>query len=146
MPIMALTATANKITVDDILQRLKLRDCVPLIQSFNRQNLNYSVAPKQKNVIETIGAFIKDKHPNETGVIYCLGRNMCENVAKQLREKGFKAKHYHALLHQVDKERTQADWKSGKCHIIVATVSQPILLRNFVVDCFFVDCFWDGHR
>lgn len=70
--------------------------------------------------------FIKDRHPNKTGVIYCLGRDKCESVAKQLRDKGLNAKHFHAKLDPSDKERIQTEWQSGAVHIIVATV------RNFL--------------
>lgn len=124
VPIMALTATANSNTVDDILQRLKLRDPAIFTQSFNRTNLNYEIVPKKG--VDEVARFIKSKHSNHSGVIYCLGRDKCEKVAKQLRDKGLSAKHYHALLEQEEKERTQGEWQSGDCRIIVATVSNTI--------------------
>jgi hypothetical protein len=123
VPIMALTATAKRNVVDDIVHRLKMQDPVILKESFNRSNLHYDVRPKPKNVLEEIAAFIKSRYPNKCGIIYALSRNSCEEIAKDLREKhGLKAKHYHAKMNSQDKRTTQTDWKSGRCDIIVATV------------------------
>ncbi|KAJ7593079.1 DNA helicase [Mycena floridula] len=122
VPIMALTATANKMTVDDIKNRLQLKDCVSFTQSFNRANLNYYIYPK-KNAMDEMVKFINQNHRNKTGVIYCLSRDKCEAVAKQLRDKGFSAKHFHARLETSDKEKVQLEWQSGQVHIIVATIA-----------------------
>jgi superfamily II DNA helicase RecQ len=123
IPIMALTATAKRNVVDDIVHRLKMRDPVMLKESFNRPNLHYEVRPKLKNVLEDIAAFIKSRYLNKCGIIYALSRNSCEEIAKDLREKhGLKAKHYHAKMNSQEKRETQTDWKTGRCDIIVATV------------------------
>lgn len=66
--------------------------------------------------------FISSKHPNRSGVIYCLGRDTCEKVAKKLQDAGFSAGHFHAGMNLTDKDTTLNDWRSGKIHIIVATV------------------------
>jgi superfamily II DNA helicase RecQ len=125
VPIMALTATAKRNAVDDIIGRLKMRDPVMLTQSFNRSNLHYDVRPKPKQILDSIAAFVKSRYLNKCGIIYCLSRRSCEEVAKDLREKHkLKAKHYHAKLHPADKEATLAAWKSGRCDIIVATVRE----------------------
>ncbi|KAF7338550.1 ATP-dependent helicase [Mycena venus] len=121
VPIMALTATADRKTVDDILDRLRLKDPAVFEQSFNRTNLYYSVTPKRS--VDEMVSFIKKSHPNQSGVIYRTGRDKCEKLAHQLRQKGLKAKHFHARLEKEDKERTQAEWKNGECHIIVATIA-----------------------
>ncbi|KAF9052374.1 ATP-dependent DNA helicase [Hymenopellis radicata] len=84
--------------VDDILAKLKLRDCASFTQSFNRTNLNYQILPKKGSVLEDIVKYIQNTHPNKTGVIYCLSRDKCEKVAARLREKGLSAKHYHAKM------------------------------------------------
>ncbi|KAF7359469.1 ATP-dependent helicase [Mycena sanguinolenta] len=121
VPIMALTATADQKTVDDILDRLGLREPAVFKQSFNRTNLNYVVTPKVS--IEQMVTFIKGSHPNQTGVIYRTGRDKCEKLAAELRKKGLKAAHFHARLEPEDKARVQNDWKSGRTHIIVATIA-----------------------
>lgn len=122
---MALTATANDQTSKDIVHRLGMRDPLILKQSFNRTNLFYDVREKKgKQVMQDIYDFIQNKWYGKSGVIYCLSRKKCEEVAKELRERfGLKAKHYHAHLSPGDKKRTQAEWQSGECDIIVATVS-----------------------
>lgn len=120
---MALTATANNMMVDDIMQRLQLKDCAFFIQSFNRPNLNYRILPKRTGVVDDIVKYIQKEHPNQTGVLYCLSRDKCERVAAKLRAKGLSAKHFHAGMEQADKERVQTEWQNGQCLIIVATVS-----------------------
>ncbi|KAJ7490054.1 DNA helicase [Mycena galericulata] len=121
VPIMALTATADRKTIDDILDRLKLQDPAVFQQSFNRTNLNYRVVPKGS--VDQMVSFIKGTHPNKTGVIYRTGRDNCEKLAKQLRDKGLNAKHFHAKMEPADKDTTLAQWQSGECHIIVATIA-----------------------
>ncbi|KAJ6611796.1 P-loop containing nucleoside triphosphate hydrolase protein [Mycena sp. CBHHK59/15] len=123
VPIMALTATADPKTVDDILGRLKLKDPLVFRQSFNRPNLNYVVTSKKQKPVDEMVNFIKNSHPNETGVIYRTGRDKCEKLAQQLRQKGLSARHYHAKMDPADKEMVQAQWQSGQCHIIVATIA-----------------------
>ncbi|KAJ3727920.1 DNA helicase [Lentinula raphanica] len=123
VPIMALTATANQLMVDDIMQRLKLRNCARFKQSFNRTNLNYLILDKKTKVIEDIYTFINTKHRGETGIIYCLGRDKCEKVAGQLRQKGLRAKHFHALMSVTDKEQVLQEWQSDRIQIVVATIA-----------------------
>jgi superfamily II DNA helicase RecQ len=141
---MALTATATEKVVEDIRSRLKLApDYVRLSQSFNRPNLSYYVMPKPKgkgNPTATAAAeWIKENHPQSTGIMYCFSKRECEEVAKQLREKhGLLARHYHAGMEPIDKERTQADWQSGKVRIVVATVSRLSSVgytANAILDC-----------
>jgi len=121
---MALTATATKVTVDDVVKRLGLRDDFAFFtQSFNRPNLRYTIEPKTKNWMESMMDFISSKHRQESGVIYCLGREKCEEVAKKLNEKGFSAKHFHARISAAEKDLTLNQWQNGKVQIIVATVS-----------------------
>ena len=125
---MALTATATKVTVDDVVKRLGLRDDFAFFtQSFNRPNLKYTIEPKNKNWMDSMMDFISSKHHKESGIIYCLGREKCEEVAKKLNEKGFNAKHFHAGMSAAEKDLTLDQWQKGKVHIIVATVS----LANF---------------
>ncbi|KIK63143.1 hypothetical protein GYMLUDRAFT_84122 [Collybiopsis luxurians FD-317 M1] len=123
VPIMALTATANQIMVDDIKDRLKLSNCAFFKQSFNRVNLNYLILDKKVKVLEDIYNFISSKHRGETGIIYCLGREKCEKVAEQLRRKGLRAKHFHALMAPAEKEQVLQEWQSDRIQIVVATIA-----------------------
>jgi len=125
-PIIALTATAKHRTVEDIIYLLKMREPVRLTQSFNRPNLFYDVRTKPRNnatLLSQIASWINSHHRDQCGVIFCLSRSMCENVAKDLRDKyALKARHYHASLEDDEKKRTQRAWRRGECRIIVATV------------------------
>ncbi|KAM6500739.1 DNA helicase [Amanita muscaria] len=124
VPIMALTATANHATVDDIKKRLQLRNCVFLKSSFNRKNLIYTITNKrQTTVLMDIIKYIKEKHANKTGIIYCLARKTCEKVAKKLREGGLIARHYHAGITAEEKDTALSEWRLGRCSIIVATIA-----------------------
>lgn len=126
---MALTATANEQTVQDVVARLGMRNPVMLKQSFNRPNLFYEVREKKGKIIVDIFTWIQQHHPGECGVIYCLSRKTCEEVAKELRGKGVNAKHYHAHMSPDEKKTTQMGWQNGDCDVIVATV-RWILIRR----------------
>jgi superfamily II DNA helicase RecQ len=121
---MALTATANKRTVLDIVSQLKLRrDHVSFTQSFNRTNLSYIVKLKRGTPFNDIVAFINDKHRGHAGIIYCQARKTCEQVAEKLRAKGLHAAHFHAGLSNEEKDGAFNGWQTGEISIIVATVS-----------------------
>jgi len=130
---MALTATANETVAKNIIDRLNIPKCLQLKQSFNRPNLHYDVREKKKKtVIKEIASFIKSRHANETGIIYCFARTHCEQVAQELRNDfGLKAEHYHAKMTQPEKRMTQEHWQSGKAQIIVSTVSETLLSFDF---------------
>ena len=94
IPIIALTATADKTTRKDILAQLKLKDPKVFISSFDRPNLELNVLPAKKR-IDRIITFVK-KRKNESGIIYCLSRNQTEKVANALIQEGLNAGYYHA--------------------------------------------------
>ncbi|KAG1883083.1 P-loop containing nucleoside triphosphate hydrolase protein, partial [Suillus subluteus] len=127
VPIMALTATANKTAIQDIRTRLGLRDPLCLMQSFNRPNLYYAVQPKpstKKKVVQGIAGFIKSQHAAHTGIVYGFSKLECEELAEQLRnDYGLSAKHYHAGMDSQERSTTQEEWQSGSCKIIVATIA-----------------------
>lgn len=126
VPLMALTATARIDTVEDIQRHLGMRDALVLRQSFNRPNLTYSVRPKRRGggVLDDMAAFIQARHANDCGIIYCLSRRDCENVASDLGAKyGIRARHFHAGLDVSDKLRIQENWESGQFKVIVATIA-----------------------
>ena len=133
VPIMALTATANKRTIADIVGQLKLQpDHSFFLQSFNRTNLQYFVRRKRGNVLNDIATWLGVKYQNASGIIYCLSRKSCETVAQKLRDKGFTASHFHAGMSSAEREETSRDWQSGRVPIIVATVS---LITVFSCSC-----------
>lgn len=123
IPIVALTATATSEALQDIVTALGLSDYVLLSQSFNRPNLRYTVIPKKRDIETSIVQFIKEKYPNETGIIYCKARAKTEEVARRLRTQNIMAQHFHANLDDADKKRIQQEWQNGECKIIVATIA-----------------------
>jgi len=123
VPIVALTATATSEALQDIVTALGLSDYVLLSQSFDRPNLRYRVVPKKRDIETAIVQFIKERYPNETGIIYCLARVKTEEVARRLRIQNIMAKHFHAGLADADKKRIQQEWRNGECKIIVATIA-----------------------
>lgn len=72
--------------------------------------------------MDSMMEFIRTQHPQKSGVIYCLSRDKCEEVARKLNENGFSAKHFHAGMETAEKEQTLEEWRTDKVHIIVATV------------------------
>lgn len=120
---MALTATATSEALQDIVSALGLTDYVFLSQSFNRPNLRYMVIPKKRDMETGIVQFIKEKYPNETGIIYCNARAKTEEVAKRLREQGLIARHFHAGMSDGDRKFTQQQWQVEGCKIIIATIA-----------------------
>jgi bloom syndrome protein len=143
---MALTATANQKVIKDIIAQLSIDSCTLLKQSFNRPNLHYQVLPKRKMLLDDIAAFIRT-HKGETGIIYCLSRNKCEEVAKSLRDKyAIRAAHYHAQMSTEEKYSAQNAWQEGSCQIIVATVlfNQPSHSKYLLTS--LADCIWYGNR
>lgn len=125
VPVMALTATATENVKKDTIHNLSIDGCESFNQSFNRPNLMWEVRPKSKGaqVITEIADLIKDHHARESGIIYCLARKTCENVAKQLKDKGVKCTHYHAGMDADARSRVQKDWQRGKHDVIVATIA-----------------------
>ncbi|WP_298502811.1 DNA helicase RecQ [uncultured Maribacter sp.] len=121
VPIIALTATADRATQDDILDQLSIPHAERHLASFNRANLYLEVRPGQ-NRMQQIQQFLEGKS-TESGIIYCLSRKSTEKIAEQLCNLGFKAKAYHAGI-QADKRSTiQEDFINDRTPIIVATIA-----------------------
>ncbi|KAJ9537359.1 hypothetical protein OSB04_030092 [Centaurea solstitialis] len=100
VPLVALTATATKKVQLDLMAMLNIPKCVKFVSTVNRPNLFYMVREKSsigKVVIDDIAEFIQSSYTNnESGIVYCFSRKECEQVAKELRERGVSADHYHA--------------------------------------------------
>lgn len=123
-PIIALTATADKITRNDILQQLSLKDPRVFISSFDRPNLSLTVKRgyQKKEKSKTILNFI-DERPNQCGIIYCMSRSKTETMAKMLNENGIKAAIYHAGLSSKEREKSQNDFIHDKVQVVCATIA-----------------------
>ncbi|KAJ5634417.1 Bloom syndrome protein [Penicillium herquei] len=126
VPVMALTATATENVKVDVMHNLKIRGCEVFLQSFNRPNLTYEVRPKGKNdaVLANIAETITGSYRNQCGIVYCLSRKTCEDVAEKLCQLyNIKAAHYHAAMATNKKTEVQKEWQMGKIHVIVATIA-----------------------
>lgn len=121
VPILALTATADKLTRKDIVDQLQLKDPVLFIASFDRPNISLNISPGQKR-LEQIFDFLK-KHPGQSGIIYCLARKTCEDIAAKLSARGFQAAYYHADMSTAQRSKVQEDFKFDRVSIICATIA-----------------------
>ncbi|KAF7364876.1 ATP-dependent helicase [Mycena venus] len=122
VPIMALTAAGNSEIVVDIIKGLKLENPKVFKQSFNRPNLKYTVEPKRNDLTQVVD-FIKCRHSNERGIVYCTARKTSTQVADRLKKNGINASHYHAGLSDKDQKTIQRQWKAGQFGVIVATIA-----------------------
>ena len=121
VPVIALTATADKLTQKDIIEKLELRQPAVFISSFNRANIRYIVESKQ-NSIEKLFDFLKGRK-DEPGIIYCLSRASTESVAGQLQSNGFDALPYHAGMDQAQRAKHQDKFLRDETRIMVATIA-----------------------
>lgn len=121
IPVIALTATADKLTQKDILEKLNLKNPAVFISSFNRANITYTVAPK-KNSFSQLLDFLEERK-EESGIIYCLSRKSTETLAADLKEEGFSAEAYHAGLNNEIKACNQEAFLRDDVKIIVATIA-----------------------
>ncbi|MGN8068160.1 DNA helicase RecQ [Mucilaginibacter sp. 22184] len=121
VPVIALTATADKLTQKDILEKLNLHQPKVFVSSFNRANITYRVIPK-KNSFKQLIAFLNER-PDESGIIYCLSRKSTEDLAADLKDEGFAAEAYHAGLNNEIKAKNQEAFLRDDVKIIVATIA-----------------------
>ena len=124
VPIMALTATADKITRQDIINQLRISNAKEFVSSFDRPNLSLSVKRGYKSAekMHFILNFIKAR-PNDAGIIYCLSRKTTEKVAADLRKKGINAAAYHAGLSNLERSQTQELFKNDQLLVVCATIA-----------------------
>lgn len=121
VPIIALTATADKQTRQDILLRLCLRNPQIHVASFDRPNIRYTVVEKYKP-IQQITNFLKI-HQHEAGIIYCQSRKKVEELSAKLNQLGFNTLPYHAGLANSEREYAQNAFQKEDIQIIVATIA-----------------------
>lgn len=123
VPVMALTATADKITREDIVKQLHLNGKT-FVSSFDRPNLSLAVrregtkAEKIKFILRHISS-----HPGDAGIIYCLSRKNTEIVAEELKKKGINAAAYHAGLPTEERASIQQRFKMDQIQVVCATIA-----------------------
>ena len=121
VPMVALTATAEKQTRLDIIQRLHLHNARRIIAGFDRPNIRYTVIDKAKPYLQ-LRAFL-DTRRQESGIVYCLSRKRVSEVAEKLQEDGISAAAYHAGLPADVRKQVQDDFLRDDLQIVVATVA-----------------------
>lgn len=121
IPVIAVTATADKLTRKDIIVQAELQSPEVFIASFDRPNLSLEVRPGRKKM-EQIIEFIEAR-PNQAGIVYCLSRKSTETVAEKLREAGINAAAYHAGLDERQRPKVQEDFINDRTTVICATIA-----------------------
>lgn len=124
IPVMALTATADRITRDDIAQQLHIADAKLFISSFDRPNISLNVVKGStgKQKLRQIVQFI-NLHQGESGIIYCLRRKDTEKMAAQLTAAGIQAKPFHAGMSAAEKQQIQRDFINDDLKVVCATIA-----------------------
>ena len=122
IPRIALTATADQRTRDEIISQLQLSDAKVFINSFDRPNIHYAITdgsnPKQR-----LWQFLENNHPDDAGIVYCLSRKKVEATAEWLADQGRKALPYHAGLPPETRQQNQQQFLREEGVIIVATIA-----------------------
>jgi ATP-dependent DNA helicase RecQ len=122
VPRIALTATADPPTRDDIIRQLKLEAARHFVMSFDRPNITYRVVGK-KDPKRQLLAFIQDEHAGDAGIVYCSTRKRVDEIATWLKEQGVSALPYHAGLDSKVREAHQTRFLREEGVVMVATIA-----------------------
>jgi len=122
VPRIALTATADQRTRKEIVEQLSLHRAGQFIHSFDRPNIRYTIAEGGQSKQKLL-AFLKQNHPDDAGIVYCLSRKKVDDIAAWLSEMGHPALPYHAGLNNEIRARNQARFLKEEGLIIVATIA-----------------------
>ena len=126
VPRVALTATADALTRDDMIERLQLQSARTFISSFDRPNIRYQLVEK-KDATAQLVRFIRDEHNSanghDAGIVYCQSRRRVEEVASMLNDAGFQAMAYHAGMDTTERQRNQDRFLREEGWIMVATIA-----------------------
>ncbi|HAJ76660.1 MAG: DNA helicase RecQ [Gammaproteobacteria bacterium] len=122
VPRIALTATADERTRKEIIARLQLEEAAHFIAGFDRPNIRYRITLKN-NVKQQLLKFLRQEHPDDAGIVYCLSRKKTEDIASWLQEQGFEALPYHAGLSANVRTDHQSRFLREEGVIIVATIA-----------------------
>ncbi|MBA3828473.1 MAG: DNA helicase RecQ [Taibaiella sp.] len=120
-PVIALTASADGVTQNDIADKLALQNPKKYVSSFNRPNIYYYVRPK-KNTTGHVIDYIK-QHPDDCGIVYALSRKATEEIAAQIANNGIKTAYYHAGMSSEERSRVQEAFQRDEVRVIVATIA-----------------------
>ncbi|CAG8641330.1 2632_t:CDS:2, partial [Paraglomus brasilianum] len=125
IPMMALTATANREVREDLVNTLLLKNPVTLARSFDRPNLLYEIREKKsKTISRDIVGFIRDEGVGKAGIIYCRTIEQCEELHEELSvQYGINSAFYHGKLSQQERQSIQKRWQSGEFDVICATIA-----------------------
>lgn len=122
VPRLALTATADRRTRDEIVTQLELQQAQHFITSFDRPNIHYAIS-EGNNPKQRLWSFLQANHPHDAGIVYCLSRNKVDEIAQWLTEQGRIALPYHAGLGQHIRQQHQQQFLREEGVIIVATIA-----------------------
>ena len=122
VPRIALTATADPQTREEIIRRLALEDARVFISSFDRPNIRYTIVDKQEPRAQLL-RFIREEHAGEAGIVYCLSRKKVDETAAWLAQEGLRALPYHAGMDAAARAEHQARFQREEGVIIVATIA-----------------------
>jgi ATP-dependent DNA helicase RecQ len=123
IPRIALTATADETTRQEIIQRLGLEEARVFVNGFDRPNIQYRITDGQSSAREALLRFIRDEHEHDAGIVYCLSRRRVEQIAAWLVSNGLTALPYHAGLSTEMRREHQARFLNEDGIIIVATIA-----------------------
>jgi ATP-dependent DNA helicase RecQ len=121
VPVIALTATADRLVRSDIVERLNIPNAERFVSSFNRPNIFYAVEPKKESFARLL-EFLSPRR-NESGIIYCLSRASVDSLAADLRDEGYQAIPYHAGLEKHERDKNQQLFINDDAKIVVATIA-----------------------